>query len=42
MSVILSPVIFLFGMILFSGKPKDMRQKEEADKKKKGEGRQSE
>ena len=34
MCFILSPVFILFGMILFSGKPKDMRKKEEESRKK--------
>lgn len=29
MSVILSPAIILFGMIIFSGKPKDQLRQEE-------------
>jgi hypothetical protein len=33
MCFILLPIIILFGMILFSGKPKDMREREAAAKK---------
>ena len=32
MSFILLPIIILFGAILFSGKPKDMREREAAAK----------
>lgn len=36
MSFILSPVIILFGMIIFSGKPKDQRERDEAARAKTG------
>ena len=34
MSFILSPALILFGMILFSGKPKDIRERERMEKEK--------
>lgn len=30
MTFVLSPALILFGMILFAGKPKDMRKQDEA------------
>jgi len=36
MCFILSPVFILFGMIIFSGKPKDQLEQEKANSAKKG------